>query len=100
MVDDLSIVNQTIERIVDKENVPSESILDFTPPIEFKENLRKLLSYLLEKDFEKLLNFMYRVDINESKFKKALESDDITGSIADLVINRQLLKIYYRKKYS
>jgi hypothetical protein len=68
-----------------------------------KKYLSSVVSELLDKDFERLLLAMYRIDIPEHRFKKALNAEDpneIPDKIAALIIERELLKISYRKKYS
>ena len=69
---------------------------------EFREKLRILIKYMLDREFEKLLNAMYRLDINEEKFKMVLsnqESQDVALDIADLVIEREMQKVITRRKY-
>ena len=69
---------------------------------EFREKLRMLINYMLDNEFEKLLNAMYRLDINEEKFKLVLsnqESPDVGLDIADLVIEREMQKVITRRKY-
>ena len=69
---------------------------------QFRAKLESLINYLLDKDFERLLMAMYRLDIDEVKFAEVLEGKsgpDIAASITDLVIERELKKIETRKKY-
>jgi len=69
---------------------------------EFREKLQDLINYLLDNDFERLLNAMYRLDINEEKFRKALAnqlSENIACDIAELVIDREMQKVLTRRKY-
>ena len=35
---------------------------------ELKEKLEKIVAYLLDNDFERLINAMYRLDVNEEKW--------------------------------
>lgn len=62
--------------------------------------LEQEITRLLNTDFSKLLQIMYRLDINEDKFKKALSSNLPSQSITLLVIQRQIQKAETRKKYS
>ena len=69
----------------------------------FKKRLTEIISYLLDKDFERLLTAMYRIDINEEKFKAALSinpTSEIAPSIAALIIEREMQKVITRRKYS
>lgn len=63
--------------------------------------LDKLVAYLLEKDFGRLLQILYRIDIPEQKFKEALASDKGEPSfiIARLILERELQKVETRKRY-
>ena len=58
---------------------------------------------MLEKDFEKLLNAMYRIDVDEEKVKFALSGDGEKSPaelITELVIQREMQKAETRLKYS
>ena len=69
---------------------------------EFREKLQDLINYLLYHDFERLLNAMYRLDINEDKFRKALAnqlSENMARDLAELVIDREMQKVLTRRKY-
>ncbi|HMU44941.1 MAG TPA: hypothetical protein PKC72_01175 [Chitinophagaceae bacterium] len=68
---------------------------------ELKEKLSTQINYLINHDFEKLVSILYRIDVNESKMRKLLESnkgENAAGLIADLVIERQLQKAESRKR--
>lgn len=69
---------------------------------EIKRKLRTVIDQLLEKDFERLLNAMYRLDIDESKFKQVLSGmygNDVSGKLAEIIIERELRKVETRKHY-
>src|SRR5262249_3341868 len=68
--------------------------------------LRQILSVyineLINTDFNRLLNMLYRFDINENKLKKMLANEsgkDAGNIIADLIIERELQKIASRKQF-
>lgn len=70
------------------------------------EGLKKLhlwltqeIIILMDRDFQKLLQILYRIDVNEQKAKKALSATDPASSIAELIIQRELQKVESRKKY-
>ena len=70
---------------------------------ELKQQLTIIISYLIDKDFQRLLNAMYRMDISEHKFKVALTLDppsEVAPAIAQLIIDRELQKVITRRKYS
>jgi hypothetical protein len=68
---------------------------------ELKEKLAAHINHLINYDFEKLVYYLYRVDVNENKIRQLLEQkegENAAGLIADLIIERQLQKIKSRKE--
>lgn len=73
------------------------------------ENLNQLkvflttkLKDLLDNNFNLLVNTLYRIDVNEEKLNELFGSKNrgtIPSALADLIIERQLQKIHFRKKY-
>jgi hypothetical protein len=69
---------------------------------ELRENLIIHINHLINHDFEKLVFYLYRIDVNESKMKHLLdqrEGENAAGLIADLIIERQLEKIKSRQQF-
>jgi len=69
---------------------------------ELHQRLTDHINHLINHDFEKLVFYLYRIDVNESKMKKLLdqrEGENAAGLIADLVIERQLEKIKSRQQF-
>ena len=67
---------------------------------DFQLILAKLIRHLLNNDFERLINGLYRIDVSEEKVKQALSaSGDIAGEIATLIIRREMQKVETRRKY-
>jgi ribosome-associated translation inhibitor RaiA len=66
------------------------------------EQLAAYINHLINTDFEKLVYYLYRIDVNETKMKQLLKSqNDNTGDIiADLMIERQLQKLKSRRENS
>ncbi len=65
--------------------------------------LTRVISYMLEKDMTRLMNGLYRIDVDENDFKKALfesNPDKVSENIALLIIKRQLQKVKFRNQYS
>jgi len=57
---------------------------------------------MLDKNYNLLINTLYRIDISEKKLSKlfsAKNKDSIPQKLADLIIERQIEKINYRKRY-
>ena len=71
---------------------------------DLESKLAIYINELIDKDFNKLVNLLYRIDISEQKLKIALQNEDKTISsgktIAQLIIERQLQKLEFRKKFS
>ena len=71
---------------------------------DLENNLTVFINDLIDKDFNKLVNLLYRIDISEQKLKIALQNEDKTISsgktIAKLIIERQLQKLEFRNKFS
>ena len=69
---------------------------------EFHSKLSEEINHLINHDFEKLVFYLYRIDVNENKMRNVLEQregENASGLIADLIIERQLQKIESRKKF-
>ena len=70
------------------------------------ESLVKLLSVrireLLDRNLEKLVSIMYRIDLNQSKVDKIFENvskDEIAYQLSVLIIERQIEKVRTRRLY-
>ena len=69
---------------------------------ELHSKLSEEINHLINHDFEKLVFYLYRIDVNENKMRNVLEQregENAAGLIADLIIERQLQKIESRKKF-
>ena len=69
---------------------------------ELKQRLTIYILDLLDTNFEKLCNMIYRHDVSEVKFNKALESlsiEEQAENISELVIERELEKVKSRQAY-
>jgi hypothetical protein len=69
---------------------------------EFRKYLIEKVSYLLDNEYNVLVNTLYRIDVSESKLSELFSGKDksnIPGTLADLIIERQLQKIKFRQKY-
>lgn len=65
--------------------------------------LMEALKKVLDSDFNRIWNILYRIDLDEKKVMEAFdeeEPDAIVGKLADLILERQLQKIESRNKYS
>ena len=81
---------------------------DFDIPDNLSENqLRAAMvdafAYLIDNDFPKLIQILYKADVDQYKLKELLETVEGSSSaevIADAYITRQMAKIETWKKYS
>jgi hypothetical protein len=58
------------------------------------------INHLINYDFEKLIFYLYRIDVNERKMREVLDKrqhENTDHLITDLIIERQLQKIEARK---
>lgn len=65
--------------------------------------LSKVIAYMLDREFERLLQICYRIDLGEEKLKKILqesEPDQVAPDLAKALWHRQKQKIEIRKRYS
>ena len=61
-----------------------------------REHLIKKVTELISRDYDRFLNNLYRIDVNEKKVSEILHSKDrttIPEKLADLIIERQLLRV-------
>jgi hypothetical protein len=69
---------------------------------ELKQKLTSHINHLINHDFEKLVFYLYRIDVDETNMKRLLEQregENAAGLIADLIIERQVQKIKSRQQF-
>ncbi len=69
---------------------------------EMKRYLSAKINIFLEEKYDSLINILYRIDIDDKKIETAFsheKREHIPDKIADLIIERQLQKIHFRKMY-
>lgn len=67
------------------------------------EILSKAISQLLDRDFERLLQICYRIDLGENRLKKILHEakpDQVASDLAKALWERQKQKVEIRRRYS
>ena len=75
---------------------------DFEKLDEFRFYLVDKLKYLLDNEYDKLINVLYKIDVNENKLSELFAGknrDTIPESLADLIIERSLQKVRFRQMY-
>ena len=71
--------------------------------IQLLDFLKKRIAELIQLDFERLINILYRFDVSEESVKQALAQTDVNLTIEQLsllMIQRAKQKQKIRKKYS
>ncbi len=69
---------------------------------ELHHRLKFYIAEMLEHNFEKLCNMMYRHDVPELQFNEALDAatlDKQADKLANVVIEREMLKVETRRAY-
>ena len=67
-----------------------------------REKLAILIAHLMQSNFEKLCQAMYRLDVSEAKFDRVMNEkpvEEIPYAVADLVIEREMQKVRTRIMY-
>lgn len=94
-MDDFNSLSKIVNRDFEVDEINTEELL--------RERLIEAFAYLLDNDITKLMNILYRTDVDEEKLKKLLISNAELPSatvIADAYISRQKEKVETRRKYS
>lgn len=78
--------------------------IDAQPEAGLEDILKPLtaqIAWLLDYQFERLLQAMYRIDIPEQDFRSALTGEaPVAPALAELVLQREIQKIETRERYS
>jgi hypothetical protein len=93
----------------DEQNLISSIAREFDLDPQFVSSKEVLLSkltshinHLINTDFEKLVYYLYRIDVDEQKIKQLMQQqggENAAEIIAKLIIDRQLEKIESRRKF-
>ena len=70
--------------------------------VEIHTQLSAYINTLIKNDFDKLITYLYRIDVNEQKLKSLLQQkpdEDAGNIIATLIIERQQQKIATRQQF-
>ena len=93
--------NQDIIPLLNKEL--SLELSDQLSINELEQQLTNHINHLINTDFEKLVYYLYRIDVNETKMKQLLQQqggENAAQLIAQLIIDRQLQKIKSRAEHT
>lgn len=96
-------------QIIQKGAEDLESLLQVPqklPSLDKYELARSIAPYiegLLNRNFEQFLQFCYKIDLGEEKLKSILhevDADKMIDQLALAIVERQLLKVLLKRKYS
>lgn len=94
-MEDFKSLSRIVSTDFEVDDILSEELL--------RARLIEAFAYLLDNNISKMMNILYRTDVNEEKLKALLISNSNLPSaevIADAYISRQKEKVETRKKYS
>ncbi len=97
----------SIQKFVSKDFVKTDNssfipINDFERLEEFRKYLTEKMKDLLDKNYSLLINTLYRIDISEKQLAVLFSNknkESIPEKLADLIIERQIQKIEFRRRY-
>jgi len=72
-------------------------------PREFQKHLTEKINHLIQNDFTKLINILYRIDVDETKLKETLKTqphENAGDIISELIIERLVQKIKFREEFT
>ena len=73
--------------------------LSFSTIEKLKDWLSGEISMLIDRDIQRLMNILYRIDVDEQNTKAAFADNNPAMRLAELIIKRELQKVKSRKKY-
>lgn len=79
-----------------------DSMINVAEESAAKTALAEMIAFLIDKNFEKLLFILYRIDVDEAKAKQLLSQhlpDEAPVVLAELIINRQKQKEAFRASF-
>lgn len=107
-MEELTLINHTYELIsrdfgIEKRSSHEEEKTEEEKTFEWLSAvLKERIDYLLDHQFNELLNMLYRIDINESLVNAILyqpSPDRISKDLAEAVLRRQRQKVLTRLRY-
>jgi hypothetical protein len=105
-VQDIELIKETALDIRDRFGL-DKTPDDMVDERQQYEALKKLLSHRIEEmidhEFDRFVNLLYRIDVNEAKVREALSEQPFSKGVekvADMIIQRQLQKVATRRQYS
>ena len=107
MGEEKNIDAKEIAEFISKDmNKTGVEILPVGSEIYSMEKLKKVLieriTYMLDHEYDKLVNALYRIDLDEAKLHELFSGknrESIPEVLANMIFKRQIQKLHFRKKY-
>jgi hypothetical protein len=102
MEDQEPLFNETIQMICSNFEDDKPALINKKDFDSFHKALTLLLRTMLYNDYHRLINILYKMDIDEKKYTrlfKELPSNEIPEGLANLMIERAKQKAEMRRKY-
>ncbi|WP_144604680.1 precorrin-8X methylmutase [Algoriphagus algorifonticola] len=96
------IINSESFELIRKELNLSDQVVSLSEE-EYLKIISKAIHEMLNRDFERLLQVCYRIDLGEEKLKKILNESDpdhLALDLAHALWTRQKQKVEIRRRYS
>ena len=104
-IEENSFLNETVEQL-EKDFLMVGVTFDVPKPVLSYFSLFNFTLHLVdalnEKDSQKILNLLYRIDLSEEIVKDEMQQTDLsfTKMISEMIVKRELYKVIIRKKFS
>ena len=100
-----TFLNETVEQL-EKDFLMIGVNFDVPKPVLSYSSLFNFTLHLVdalnEKDSQKILNLLYRIDLSEEIVKDEMQQTDLsfTKMISEMIVKRELYKVIIRNKFS
>ena len=104
-IEENSFLNETVEQL-EKDFLMVGVNFDVPKPVLSYSSLFNftihLVDALQEKDSQKILNLLYRIDLSEEIVKDEMQQTELsfTKMISEMIVKRELYKVIIRNKFS
>ena len=104
-IEENSFLNETVEQL-EKDFLMVGVTFDVPKPVLSYSSLFNFTLHLVdslnEKDSQKILNLLYRIDLSEEIVKDEMQQTELsfTKMISEMIVKRELYKVIIRNKFS
>jgi hypothetical protein len=104
MTEQINWITRTLQEVatLGELDVPA-SMVSISEEASARDALAEMIAFLIDKNFEKLLWILYRIDVDEAKAKQLLSQhlpDEAPIVLADLIMSRQKQKELFRASFN